>query len=277
MPPEKENQKSETYKSSIKPIRTYSSDIAETVQTQKESIVSISLKEQEKKRTERKELVEHAGRSALVTVSLFLFAGGLVALFAYWFVSMERTPETVNIIDTIIVADREISIDASSRESILSEVNRAKGGETLAAGEILHLKTGLDTESFIRNIGGGASASLIRALEETFMLGIIHTETNEPFLVFKVISFDHAFPGMLAWEPLLPEKLGVLFTETLPTGANFLDVIVRNKDTRSYTQGANTEPAFLYSFLDSNTLVITSSVAAFQELVNAHTSSQLLR
>lgn len=114
-----------------------------------------------------------------------------------------------------------------------------------------------------------APPPLIRALG-TLTVGV-HAAKNENrlFLLFEVQSFEHAFDGMLSWEKtLLPDVgplLGTNQKDLAPTGTttaeilgnapSWSDVIIKNKDVRAVFSPTG-EIAFLYSFLDKETLLI---------------------
>ncbi len=130
----------------------------------------------------------------------------------------------------------------------------------------------LTTPLLFETVDASAPAPLIRALGATPTLGLHGFQGGQPFLLFSVLSYDHAFAGMLAWEETMLEDIGPLFgvssrsllekvgsttSEALGNKIAFKDVIIRNKDARAAFDPSGTI-VFLYAFLDKQTLVITT-------------------
>lgn len=151
----------------------------------------------------------------------------------------------------------------------------------------------------------------LRSFKNQFMLGMEYNGRNQPFIIIKLSSFDNAFAGMLAWEKTLNSDLGVIFsrrsipiTSNTPTAStdenqssttppttqpvtrivntdanansNFEDVTIQNKDAR-VLKNSRGEEVMLYSFLDQNTLLITSGASSFHDILNKYLASQLVR
>jgi len=101
-------------------------------------------------------------------------------------------------------------------------------------------------------------------------------QNKEPFIVLKVTSFDAAFSGMLSWEKTMSGDLAPFFgtpvlgtfdsrarTETQISEPFFVDTIISNNDTRILVDEARSE-RIIYSFLNKNTILITSSREALK-------------
>lgn len=130
----------------------------------------------------------------------------------------------------------------------------------------------LTTPLLFETVDTSAPAPLIRALGTAFTLGLHGFQGGQPFLLFSVSSYDHAFAGMLAWEETILEDIGPLFgvsprsllekvgsttSEALGNRISFKDVIIRNKDARAAFDPSGAI-VFLYAFLDKQTLIITT-------------------
>jgi len=139
--------------------------------------------------------------------------------------------------------------------------------------------------------------NLLRSIQPEFLLGVHVYDTNQPFLIFRVDSYQEAFAGMLAWEPALRNTLSPLFAYTPsphinatpavipPTStstssttpqtppptpivqAHFIDRIVENHDAR-VLQNDFGDIYLLWTFLDRNTLVITTNAATLREIIS---------
>ena len=91
------------------------------------------------------------------------------------------------------------------------------------------------------------------------MLGIYSFDTNEPFIILTTNDFPASFSGMLKWENNMVLDLGKLFSISENTATKtFLDQALQNKDLR-ILKNTSEKTILLYSFIDKNTLVITTN------------------
>ena len=58
----------------------------------------------------------------------------------------------------------------------------------------------------------------MQGLGTTFFFGIHAVNGNVPVFVIPVISYDHAFAGMLAWEPTMDQDLAPAYDAGTCTG-----------------------------------------------------------
>jgi hypothetical protein len=103
---------------------------------------------------------------------------------------------------------------------------------------------------------------------------------NEPFIFIKISEFDIVFDGMIWWEAKIAEDLSSLTKVSTPNlmapNRTFQDVIIRNKDTRVLKDSLG-NTVLIYSFLDPQSLLITTNEATFSEVLNRFFSSQVVR
>lgn len=142
----------------------------------------------------------------------------------------------------------------------------------------------ITTQEWFKKAETGAPPALIRALHPAFMLGIHAFEKNQPFLVFKTSFYENAFAGMLEWETSMSRDLAPLFGNALTVAATssgvsdspFKDRLIQNKDTRVLVD-LNGEIRLIYSFIDRQTLVITTNRDTLLELVSRLSSTKVSR
>jgi hypothetical protein len=173
----------------------------------------------------------------------------------------------------------------------------------------------LTTPQFLSLLRTKAPQNLLRALDDRFMSGTISLSgKSEPFIIIRIASFDNAYSGMLSWEETLGEDLGPLFTsdairkpsaeiaiaanvaiiststastttQTIPATiphpealvkSPFTDLVVSNIDTRAVRNDRG-QVIMLYSFIDKNTLVMTTNENAFRGVVAKFIASKLIR
>ena len=138
------------------------------------------------------------------------------------------------------------------------------------------------TEELFLKLAVSAPSSLVRALGDTPIIGVHGFRGGQPFLLFSVSSYDFAFAGMLSWEQEMLNDIGPLFgislreivgkassttAEALGNTIAVKDVIIRNKDVRA-TFDPQGKIIFLYSFIDKQTLVLTTNEDTLKTLMN---------
>lgn len=265
--------------SELKQIRTFQGDVAEALQKQRESLVSIQRMESAKRggapaHNERRspQVVFFLGGILLLSVA------GLGGWISYnEFVRKTAPPPVVIPAGRFVpVADSvELPIKGLSRANIITRIN-GRSVETIS-NEITHLVLDTTTEEFLSFLETRAPGSLVRSLEPEFMLGNLG---RSRFIIFKPTSFENTFAGMLKWETDLAEDLGPIFTtaphiQNIGQEAVFRDVVYKNKDARvlyaptatSSTSTSSTIPALLYSFLGNQMLIITEDLETLETLV----------
>jgi hypothetical protein len=298
----------------LKQIRTFQGDVADAIKSQQESLYSIQHQEQKKK--EKVEIAIEKGEVKQVKVpldpeaarrrkNLLLSAGSILLLAlgvvgAYFGYQEFRTRSEAPLIEQpanrFLRSAKEVEVETVSltRDTLVGKIMQFESADIPKDG-ILHViykaaptstTTLLSTENFLKLVDSHAPSSLVRAFDRLFMFGIIGTEedgvtTPSNFILIKLVSFENAFPGMLAWEKTLADDLLALFTtraevRNIPTGASFEDITIRNKDARVLRDSTG-KIVLLYSFFENNMLVITDNEETFRTLVTRLTNEKLVR
>lgn len=315
----------------IKNLRTFQGDVAEAIQKQNASVVTIAVAEKKKK--EREALI-NAGTNTpspsqiipvkkkreplnpqlkknilLVSLSVLLIIAGAGSIFAFYKIQKQTPPQLVeNSTHTSIIGwskKNQITVIGRDRDALIEQVFNESQKSSLNNGEILYLELvsstteRIDTQTFLNAMKTQIPPSLARAFGPTFMFGIYQMGNSPvPFLLIRLESFDRSYDGMLSWEKTMFEDIGPLFTSSiLPVqettsnngssttkilqfntsySSGFFDETVRNKDVRVLENNRG-ETLLVYSFLDKETLLITSQSALLKELVDKLVSKQLIR
>ncbi|PIQ66663.1 MAG: hypothetical protein COV96_00235 [Candidatus Zambryskibacteria bacterium CG11_big_fil_rev_8_21_14_0_20_42_18] len=281
-------------KSPLKQIRTFQGDVAEALEKQHESLVSIQRVEHLKK-----DSIQSSGKTAevskkrieftyLLLGSLLLFVLSATGVwYAYnEFVRKTSTPPIATPANRFIYSEAELvlNISETSREDFIKTLSSAL--EEVADGEVRHVvleKSTLEgtellpTSEFLNILKSRAPGNLIRAFDPLFMLGAYGKST---FLILRLDSFENAFAGMLAWEKDLNRDIGPLLAtaeiaRNIEPGTIFTDIIDRNKDARILS--LYDEVTLIYSFLDNNTLIITDNLETLRVVVDRLTKEKLSR
>jgi hypothetical protein len=129
-------------------------------------------------------------------------------------------------------------------------------------------ETELPAQAFLDILDLRAPGSFLRTIEPEMMFGAYVGAPNAPFIVFKVRNFEDALGGMLLFEPNMNSDFAPLMGENLSRigqVGSFRDEVIGGVDARSlYDDFGNR--VMMYSFIDQETLVITTSSAALSAL-----------
>ena len=301
----------------LKRIRTYESDVQEIMQKGQISKATIAIAENAKQ-IKREDEASKAppvpialakiftvgselpfGRQPVNYRFLFLIVGGVLLLAGVGvalFLFMTRTT-TGNLIlpNTTVTQESAIIIQENERRaSVITAIQKALKSISVAQSDIRTVPiklggTNITTAKFFELLDATPPATLVRALSSEPILGIYGFKGGQPFLLFDVLSFDHAFAGMLEWEENMLEDIGPLFGisprallgETGSTTADILnktirikDVILRNKDARAAFDSEG-NILFLYAFIDKQTLLFTTGEDTLRALQNRTSGGRL--
>lgn len=138
----------------------------------------------------------------------------------------------------------------------------------------------ITTESFFDTLEVGPPPSLLRALDTDFMFGYHSSLGNNPFLLFKVKSYESVFAGMLVWEKNILNELSTIFkkesSQINVSDKSFRDIIIDNKDVRAVLDDKG-KIYFAYSFPDKENLLITNNETTLSELYRRINTANLER
>jgi hypothetical protein len=257
-------------------IKTFKSDIAQTVQKDHVSLVQVALAESRKR--EQAHDIEEATSPVskrnltliISSVILIVIALGAVGYF-YWRSTIPApTVDTPSLQQDIIFSEssKNIPLNEVNKKNITSVINNERGVQ-LPLGSVLKLQiassTQIPTSQFIDLLFTRMPAALERSFDNRFFLGIHSFSTNEPFLILPVNNHDTAYAGMLAWEKDMSEDIGSFFTNATSSAA-FKDKVIENKDTR-VLMNDDGKILFFYTFVDEHTLVITTAPNTLKEII----------
>ena len=141
-------------------------------------------------------------------------------------------------------------------------------------------------------LGLQVSEAFKRSLTNNWMFGLAGNNTGKDgFIILTNNFFQNAYAGMLKWEPVMADDLSVALNYrekaiTSPMNASstasstptivkslftihgkFFDREISNRDVREFFDDAG-DLLVLYSFLDKNTLVITTSETTLKLLID---------
>lgn len=287
----------------LKTLRTFQGDMDEALVGTKASIISIAVAEQKRateieKKIEQTEPTREKEKRSFINITdnlknkLFIYLGSILLVLAviitvtiyYNSKSTSAAPEKVNKSDTIISYNLKSSIDIyQSNSSILSDaISRESKKFDLPVNSVLYLSIEKDknivpVSDFLTILSPNIPTELVRNLADEYMIGIYSFDTNEPFIILKANDFGLAYSGMLKWENSMTSDLGQLFNLKISSSTNtFSDEALRNKDLRIVKNEAG-KTVLLYSFVNKNTILITSNERIFNAILAKYITGELIR
>lgn len=247
-------------------------------------------------------------RIAAIAGGIALLVGALGLIVFVFLRPAVTSPVQNNIPSPFISVDetRIIAIPISqwNRGALMAEVEQARGATTLSLGLMSRLfvvqassteQYSVDAPTFLGALTPDAPPELARSLGGEYLLGIHSFDGNQAFLILDIESYEQAYAGILAWERTMQEDLAPLFTRTprpripeegiTPSTSSgqattsapstppqfiqtkFVDRIVENRDTR-VLQNETRDILLLWTFLDRNTLLITTNEYTLREVIS---------
>lgn len=290
----------------VRSLRTLQGDVEEGVTRGKTTVVSIVASES------RAQATKNMARDVLSTIKseqtkkigayilgLVLLGSSGVAL--YYTLSKKNAVVNIAREETFVFSEQTSSIDTTGRSSAeirkLFEEEREKVSASVGSiVEIRLTKTipllenktetkDLTTEEFFRSLKLNPPPRLARSLEQKFMLGLNVLSKNEPFLLFKITSYEIAFSDMLDWEKNIENDMTGFFrpkedfTKTATTSPPFdsglfKDAIFKNTDTRELKNDAG-KNLLIYAFPNKETLIISTNPVTIEEVINRLTTRKV--
>jgi hypothetical protein len=178
-----------------------------------------------------------------------------------------------------------------SRSTLMDALESSKENTTLSLGLIARFYVGIasstatsqvpplmSAQTLLSTLAPNLSQEFLRAVDPVqYLLGVHSFDEHQAFLILRMDSHEQAYSGMLSWERTMRGELAPLFTRNpaphISTGitatstatstpqfiqTGFVDRVVENHDAR-VIQNATGDIILLWTFLDRNTIVITTN------------------
>jgi hypothetical protein len=210
---------------------------------------------------------------------------GIIILGVAYYFKVKDNTIIVNQERTIIGYSQKINMNiaSSTRRDFSVAVDVEKQKISLPSNSVLYLKTtnGGDSPAEVgymaRFLSPRIPSELVRSLSPNYMFGIYTSSSNEPFIILTQNDFGLSYSGMLQWEKSIISDLSDIFSITsTSTQYVFEDQSFKNKDLR-VVKDQNRKTIFLYSFLDKNTILITSNEDVFSGILGKFMTSKVSR
>ena len=278
-------------KNLMKSLRTYQGDVEEAMSKNKFSASSIVVAEQRRRDSlleepQAKVRTQIKNKSFfIIGIILFLIGISAIILIYYYVTSNDKIileQETKTLVS--FTKEQSILMVEKNKEQLIATILKEKQLFKSTPNSVLYLNT-INTINKPENVKNILTIltprmpdSLLRAIEEKYMLGIYSFDTNEPFIILTTNDFATSYSSMLKWEENMTSDLGGLFNiiqNASTTNSIFIDEALKNKDLR-VLKNTDGKTILLYSFIDKNTMVITTNEGIFQGLLGKYMVSKLV-
>ncbi|MFA6397788.1 MAG: hypothetical protein WDK96_03010 [Candidatus Paceibacterota bacterium] len=265
-------------------VKTFASDLANVVKEQKGAVFKEAVIEEKGKEGD---IVEKKKNMTYLISSAILFVVGIALIIYFGFIQKQDNTVDIPTSQTqnqLIFADSNKEIDTTTllpekvftliKNEIKNSVLKVDDVENITLTEVKGgVKQTLTTALFLNLVKGTNPNNLSQYLNPKFMIGIHKLDDNQLFIIFKTNAYKEALSEMQNWENDMFDDLFNLFSVDI-SGENvklfnkkFGDDIIKNKTARSLRDG-NGSLVLMYMFPDENTIVITKSENALNEVLN---------
>lgn len=299
----------EISKTATPPIETFQGDVQTYVRENKVSAVTVAAAEQAR-------LAEQAapiavGEPQQITVRTAMILGGFVLIGAalgalgYVYIAQRTLPAAQNPVAPFIAVDQTTPVAlaaGNTHNDIMQALVGAKDSTKLSVGLVAQLvptvastsgEAPIAAQDFFAVLTPNMPAQLLRSLQPNFLLGVHSFDTNQPFIMLSVDSYEQGYAGMLAWEATMQSDLSPLFDYTPPqriqtsvtasVGSStlasstaavpsvipsaFVDTIIENHDARAI-ENSSGDSVLLWTFLDRSTILIAVNSNTVKEVIS---------
>jgi len=272
----------ENEKPKIKSIETYTDDMVKILEHDNTGIIKKIIHEEEEREKQKKNKSPESlkNRIFLYGGSLFVFLA-VVGIFLVLFLK-----EKISIIpvkpqfSSVIFTDKNSFFPVEGmfgKENIGEFISREVLNTEVKLGEVegIHLTENgepISFRNFITKIQSNFPEEAFSLVEDNFLLGVAHTDTDTKnlFILLKVRSFAEIFPYFRIWEEKMFLDLHGFFGIELTAknsylqGKVFEDGIVLNKNAR-ILYDREKKIVLLYVFVNNTSILITDSIQSANE------------
>ena len=273
----------------LKTLRTYMTDMADSVRANEVSVIKVALAEQNKKETE--ELYKKV--EGTPTKKIFWFIGGLiligVAIYgSYYLLQLKakiNTIEKVVKVESLISSDEISGIVLADNDQLIEKIQNVEQEKSSSSvnGSIKFIpiskmvngvEESLSTVDIFSRLKFTAPSSLVRSLSDSYMIGTYNKDsTSKLFFIFQSKDYEYSYAGMLEWENTLENDMTDLFGlnntdlgEVSMDGDKWKDIIINNRDARVLVD-VKGRPILYYIFIDKESILIADSDIVIKELI----------
>jgi hypothetical protein len=280
-------------------VETYTEDMANVIGGDSGSLVKKIIHSEEEHEIEKKNLSPQSKKNRI-----FIFVGIsllILALATIVFLLFQKGTNNVvvqKLFTPLVFNDQIMPLDISGLkpDEIAQAVLKEIGDTKVSGGQVEGIYLSETQNKIAQNIGLRRFLILTNShfsptdntafVSDNFLLGVVKNQVNaDPtsgtgfFMLMKMRSTTDIFDSLRAWEPnILNDMHGFLginidSTNNYLLTKSFTDGIVENKNARIlYDQNGNM--VLMYVFADNNSVIITDSESAANEIILRLASNQ---
>lgn len=209
-------------KKKLPSLRTYQGDMAQFIKEKNESVITIAVKEKERKEEriesgiEPKPIVREQNFKTnvlVIIISLLFLAGGVGAAFYLFNFLRDEPVVEVQTKEEIIPHSNSIQFFGSLTEDLNSELLKIPDNGGISVVEIFNSNNQplFKAKDFFEEFKISAPSNLKRVMQDDYALGTFYlNDKNYGFLIIRVDDFGLAFSAMLDWEQKMVQDLSFL-------------------------------------------------------------------
>jgi hypothetical protein len=244
----------------------------------------------------------HVKPILLMLISIALIGGGLYEGYVLYKKTVVEapieTPDAPLVIPSVIPHDAQVSVPLANEtgNALITKLYTVINKNSVSSGKNLELlltkNSGAATmlmggTEFVQKLNTQMPDVIFRSLTDRWMFGVYGEENGQKttFMALTTDFFQNAFAGMLNWEDnAMPDDLALLLnfkdrakrddlaaTSTIASyftiKGTFSDKVIKNRDVREF-RNTKGELLFLYSFINKETLLLTTTESSFIALVD---------
>lgn len=279
----------ENSESKNKIVKTYAEDMTEVLENDKTGLIKKIIHGEEEHEKEKRNFSPESARN-----KFFMFFGSLLIITSFvtlFFFLIKREVPSIPIpkqFVPIIFTDKSALIEISGLDKdkipgkILDEVRAEDWKEKGIIGIYPTIdKASIGLGKFNELIGSSFTGAGSAFIEDNFLLGAYKEEGRKDlFILIKMRSIPDIFGAMNSWEGKMFLELHSFFEVQLTPETKYLltksfeDGIVQNRNARILYDNAR-KPVIMYIYADDNSVVITNTLAAGNEVTIRLNSSKV--
>ncbi len=273
----------------IPKLRTFQSDIAESLQEQHGSVVRVALKEQERKQEEGEANVKaFKNNTIFIIVGLLLFTLG-ASIFGYYFWQKYKKEEIVLPQGkSFINGDHTTEINNPDNSLLQTQIEEAITVSNIPVGQVEQflltrtdekkVKTQIPVDDIFSAYSIESPEGFTHSLNrDTYLFGIYQITEPSRFLLLRTNIFSNTFSETLDWENTIASDFAVFLNTKIEfeNKVVFKDKIIKNEDVR--VGYVDDKEVFAYTFFGPRKefLLITNNTDALQSLITRFSTKLL--
>lgn len=278
-------------KKNIPNIQTYTNDMVKVIEDGGGGLIKKMIREQETAEEEKKNMSPESKKNKvfmILGITLIFFA--LLTMVFLFFKLQAPIPGTANIqvqFAPIIFTEKTTvaEVGGLAKEAIGQTVQSQINGAELKKGGVQGIyltenKKVMGFHRFLTSIKAGLSEKGAALINDNFLLGAVHRDAKNSFILLQAQSFADVFGEMRSWEKKMFFDLYGFFDFELSPGTSplltkdFEDGIVENKNARILYDEIG-QVALMYIFADEHSIVIARDTEAAREVMLRLSTSQI--